>query len=176
MEVRRAHLSDAAQIAMVQVRAWQVGYRDHLPDHVLSTIDLDERVAAWESRLRDAGQVRSGTLIIGETMHDRVQGFARFAPSRDSDHDAQIVGEVAAFYIDPSAWRRGAGRQLMGTTLRELAIAGYSTATLWVISTNRPAIGFYEAEGWRGEGARQERTLAGAPISEIRFNRPLCLE
>ena len=51
----------------------------------------------------------------------------------------------------------------------EAALAGTRGLTLWVLEQNRRARRFYTAAGFIPDGRRQEITLGGAGLREIRF-------
>jgi hypothetical protein len=51
--IRRARSSDVPEIAAVHVRAWQVGYRGHVPDAYLDAMNPAQRAAWWSTVLVD---------------------------------------------------------------------------------------------------------------------------
>ena len=74
----------------------------------------------------------------------------------------------------PIAAGRGAGRRLLAAATRLLADAGFTDASLWVLSGNRPARGFYESQGWRCEGIEHQWTPSGdTGVPEVRYVRRL---
>ena len=87
---------------------------------------------------------------------------------RDADRTGPGQGEVYAIYVLPEWWGRGAGRLLMAHVVRALAEAGQDDITLWVLEGNQRARRFYEAAGFRLDGARQELDLGG-PVTELRY-------
>ena len=54
MEIRRASVSDAAEIASVHVRTWQAAYAHVFGEERLAQLDVDRRVAGW-TREADRG-------------------------------------------------------------------------------------------------------------------------
>jgi GNAT superfamily N-acetyltransferase len=62
-------------------------------------------VRSWQSAYR--GKMPQGCIT----------GFASFGPSRDSDTDPRVTGEVSAIYAAPDAWGTGTGRALMGSAV-----------------------------------------------------------
>ena len=52
--------------------------------------------------------------------------------------------------------------------MEELGSRGFGEATLWTATWNR-SHGFYEANGWRLNGATRDRTFAGATYTEVRY-------
>ncbi|HTP55842.1 MAG TPA: GNAT family N-acetyltransferase [Thermoplasmata archaeon] len=64
--------------------------------------------------------------------------------------------------VDPADRRRGVGRFVMTWVLRALRGLGYDSVRLWVTESNVPALGLYDAFGFR--------TIGGATI--YRWDRP----
>lgn len=172
MRVRPAIVVDAAQIADLHVRSWQTGYAGLVPQPLLDGVDLARRLARWKEFLRETAWPRTGTLVAEEG--DRLVGFVRLCPERGTELSA--AGEVAAFHVAPARWREGIGRTLMGVALAQLANAGFDCGILWVVYGNERAIHFYDAMGWRADGAQRlepSNALRGHVVKEIRMARPL---
>ena len=104
---------------------------------------------------------------------DGITGFASFGPSRDSDTDPGVTGEVFAIYADPAAWDTGIGRALMATTVARLIRLGYANASLWVLDSNDRARRFYALAGWEQDGANKTDSSRGYDITEVRYRRTL---
>jgi GNAT superfamily N-acetyltransferase len=173
VSIRRAQVSDALAIATVHVRSWQAAYRGLLPQDYLDGLDPAKRSAGAERILAELDWPRRGVLVAEDA--GQVVGFAGLCPSRDADLDPRAVGEVTTIYVLPAAWGGGHGRALMGAVLDTLGQAAYGQAALWVLDTNQRARRFYEAGGWRTDGAAKQVPWAdaGFTISEVRYRRPL---
>jgi ribosomal protein S18 acetylase RimI-like enzyme len=175
--VRPASPEDAARLAAIHVRSWQVGYRGLLPEKYLDRLDPADRVERWRRILLDTDWSRGGVLVLaadGVLADDAgLVGFAGFGPSRDADADPAQVGEIAAIYLLPEVWGGGLGRQLMAAAVALLAGAGYAQATLWVLDSNVRARRFYASCGWGEDGASRRDETLGFPITKVRFRRPL---
>lgn len=163
MEVRHASADDAGAIAEVHVRGWQAAYRHAFPADALDALSVEKRADAWRDQLRAGAQ---GVVVADE---DGVVGFAGFGPSREETD----VGEVYAVYVDPARWGAGAGRALLARAEEELTAAGYPVATLWVLEDNPRARRFYEAAGWRLDGARKVDTYLGTEVAQVRYRKLL---
>jgi GNAT superfamily N-acetyltransferase len=100
----------------------------------------------------------------------QVVAFADVLPSRDDDAD-DTTGEVPMIYALPRAWGSGAGRELMAAAVEGLRGAGFRSVTLWVLDSNGRARRFYERAGFAPDGAAKSDTMAGAPITEVRYRR-----
>jgi ribosomal protein S18 acetylase RimI-like enzyme len=85
------------------------------------------------------------------------------------------VGEVTTIYVLPQAFGQGIGRELMRAALTTMTEAGYVEATLWVLADNERAIAFYGAGGWQPDGSRKQDTIAGVPVTEIRYRHALAV-
>jgi len=157
MLIRAARPEDAAAVADVHVRTWQVAYEHVFGAETLAGIDHARRRAAAERAIASEG------VWVAEA-DGRVVGFVSIGDARDEDAD----GELFAIYVLPEAWGSGAGGGLMGAardTLRER----YPASILWVLEDNPRARRFYEREGWALDGARKEHELLGVKVVEVRY-------
>ena len=170
--VRVATADDAAAIALVHVRSWQVAYRGQLPDEVLDNLSVEQRTRFWAEGWWSLDPTRR--LLLVAERDDAILGFVGVGPSRDDDAGA-ATGEVYAIYADPDAWGQGVGRRLMQRALDELRSAGFTDATLWVLESNGRARRFYEIGGWQTNGGRRTEQLrdGGVDVVEVRFRRDL---
>ena len=161
-------MEDAPAIAGVHVRSWQAAYRGLLPDGLLARLSVSEREAMW--REAAGGRAGPGALFVAE-REGRVLGFCALSePTRDED-EPEGVAELGAIYIDPQAWRSGAGTELMKVALAHLRSAGWREVTLWVLQTNQPALDFYARFGFVSDGARRIYEPSGS--TGIRLRRAL---
>ncbi|MBW6433806.1 GNAT family N-acetyltransferase [Actinoplanes hulinensis] len=167
MTIRQATPDDAAALAVVHVRTWQATYAGQVPGDYLDSLDPAEREPVWRSRL--AGISPPAAVLVWDDGGVPV-GFAALRESRDGEVGA---GEITAIYLLPEHWGRGAGRALMAAALRHLAGAGFGEATLWVLGSNVRARRFYEAAGWRPDGAEKVDDSYGFPLAEVRYRRGL---
>ncbi len=163
VEVRRAIPDDAAAIAAIHVRAWQVAYRGLLPDEVLDGVSVEQRYEMWRRALTDS---RSRTYYVAVEDGAAVGFCAVAAPSRDDDAE-DGVAEIRAIYVDPDVWRTGVGRALMDVALEDLRASGWRWVTLWVLAENQHARDFYARYGFEPDGA--EMTHEGSGEKEVRL-------
>jgi GNAT superfamily N-acetyltransferase len=78
---------------------------------------------------------------------------------------AAVAGsELLALYVNPAAWGRGIGTQLMG--------ACGPVTELWVLEHNHQARRFYELRGWSWTGKAQP----AFGVSELQYERSIGLE
>jgi ribosomal protein S18 acetylase RimI-like enzyme len=162
--VRDAVAGDVPAIAAVVVDTWRDAYAGLLPDDVLAGLSVADREAQWRRFVPAAPP--SCCLVAGAP----VCGFVAAGPARDGDPSA---GQVYAIYVLPSAQGRGLGAALLTGAEARLAAAGFTTASLWVLTTNTPSRLFYEARGWRPTGETQVDEFAGTALHETRYARTL---
>lgn len=169
MLVRPATAADAASIARVHVRGWQVAYEHLLPAAFLNALSVDERYERWSRRLAELASDQHVLVAEGE---DGVCGFAGVGPSRDTD-TADGTGELMALYLDPAHWRRGIGTRLQRRALDALAGDGFRAAILWVLSGNERGMSFYERTGWVPDGHSKDEPHGDVVLREVRYRRAL---
>ncbi|GAA3388575.1 GNAT family N-acetyltransferase [Cryptosporangium minutisporangium] len=167
MIVRPATAADAEALAVVQVRTWQDAYRGQVPQEHLDQLDPSRRHEPWRRWVEEARP--PAATLVAEDEARGVVGFVSVSPSRDADTDPEHVGEVQAIYLLPEHQGRGVGRLLMDAGLSRLAQGGYREVVLWVLETNASARRFYEAGGWRADGASKRNDTRGAPLEEVRY-------
>ena len=172
MEVRPARIADAARLAEIHVLSWQGGYSGLMPQDYLDGLDPAHRLPRWIQSLREADWSRGGCFVVADD-DGLLAGFADVCRSRDDDAESDKVGEVRAIYLAPDAWGKGLGRELMAAALTHLARLGYAEVTLWVLDTNARARRFYEAAGFRSDGAIKADGSRGFPLKEVRYRRSL---
>lgn len=170
--VRPATSADSDAIGLVHVRSWQSAYRSKIPQDYLDGLDPTHRAQAWR-RILEHDQPSRGGILVAVAEGGGITGFASFGPSRDSDTDPRVTGEVFAIYAAPDAWGTGAGRAMMSSAVTELALLGYTDATLWVLDANDRARRFYALAGWEEDGARKTERSRGFDITEVRYRTAL---
>lgn len=169
---RPARIEDVAEIAQIHVRSWQAAYAGLIPQSYLDSLTPAQRVPGWTQTIRSEDASTGATLVATDGC-DRAIGFAHVRESRDPDIAADRVGEVWAIYLDPEAWRTGAGRALMTAALGRLTELAYQQATLWVLEGNMRARRFYEAAGFSLDGAVKDDDSRGFVLREVRYRMPL---
>lgn len=168
VNIRRASPRDAPAIAALHVAAWHAAYRGQVPDEILDGLDVAARTQFWSN-------VLLGEHNVSIAEADRaVFGFYSLIPSRDPDSDPVMFGEIATFYICPSRWRRGIGRDLFRHALAVASSNQFTGISLWVLASNTPAIRFYEAMGFIADGTeKREADSSGCILPEIRMRYEL---
>ncbi len=171
VRVRRASAADAAAMTRLHARSWPATYGGLLPDKLIASVIANEagRTERWRRRLEDRSY--QGSAFVAE-RGGRVVGLAFWGPGRDEDSNAETA-EVEAIYLDPDAIGQGVGRMLFAATVEDIASRGFSAATLWVLDSNARARRFYEAAGWRPDGAAKTEQRPDGALPEVRYRRDL---
>lgn len=166
--IRQATTADVAAVARVHVESWEAAYRGLMPDAVIDSFTLDGRIEQWGRFLASPG---ARAALVAE--HDGVIGMASFGPAGGDDVDPAVVGEVYAIYVLPDHWGHGHGRTLMDGAVTWLGDHGFADAVLWVLEANARAHAFYQAGGWRPDGATHLQVLPAGVLAELRYRLPI---
>ncbi len=171
MSVRPATAADASAMARLHARSWRSAYTGLLPDPLIDHVVDNERrrTERWRQRLADPPP--DGGAFVAE-HESRVVGLAFWGTSVDDDAGPDTA-EVQAIYLDPDAIGLGIGRDLFAATVADITDRGCPAATLWVLKANARARRFYEAAGWRADGAAKTVERPGGTLHEIRYRREL---
>ena len=124
----------------------------------------------WEEAMADP----EISILVAE-LDGEIAALVTLMPSEDPDTDPRRVAKLGRMYTVPSAWGKGLGSTLMGAFMEDLERRGYHEAILWTAEWNR-ARRFYEAHGWRWDGATRDQTLAGETWTEVRYRIPVSPE
>jgi GNAT superfamily N-acetyltransferase len=165
--IRPALARDAESIGLVHVRSWQTAYQGKFPQGFLDQLDPAQRAEGWRRYFAESSWERQAVLVV--EVDSVVVGFANVGSSRDGD--ARGEGQVRAIYLLPERWGQGLGRDLMAAATAALNDLGFGQAILWVLDGNERARRFYEAAGWRPDGATNRDESFGFPIPEVRYRR-----
>ncbi|MFG6495606.1 GNAT family N-acetyltransferase [Fictibacillus sp. UD] len=130
MNIRRALLTDAANIAHVHVKSWQQSYKGLVDSEYLSQMSVEERTAKWEQWLR---QGDSHIVLVLEDEERNLCGFISGGAIR-SHHP--YAGEVYAFYLLKHVQQKGYGTKMLRTFAAELAANEKNSMIVWVLKDN----------------------------------------
>lgn len=168
--VRLATPPDARAIADAHVRSWQTAYRGLVPDHVLDGFSVERRTTYWRDTIARRPAADPNRTWVIETDAGHLVGFAATGPGRDeSAPSPDGAGEVYAIYLAPEARGLGHGRTLFTHAVADLRSRGFDPIVVWVFEANPVARRFYEAAGFRVDGARHTIDFDGTPLDEIRY-------
>jgi len=165
--IRRAVVADAAAIAGVHVRAWQVGYRAIVPAAVLAAQSVSLRTAQWEGWLA-TGNIHGESKTLLARAGASVIGFATVTTTSPDDDLDDHTCELAALYVDPGHWRQGIGRLLMDAARDLGRTQGADEMSLWVLTENSAARAFYAHLGFADDDAINTHERSGEPTVRMR--------
>jgi Acetyltransferases len=141
-EITRASADDAAAIAHILVKSWQVAYRGVIPDELLDNISVKQRADGWRQHLNTSGEaylLRSSGVAIG---------LIEISDFRDAIPEFSGWGEIPVIYLLPEYFGLGLGGGLMQFALALLAQRGRENVGIWVLEKNTRAIDFYQKHGF----------------------------
>ena len=182
--VRLARPDDAEAIADAHVRGWRAAYRDLVPNAILDGLSVERRAAFWRDTIAaEIAAVATADMAAGVAARVTppaartwvveqdgvVRGFASTGAIRDQPDGLAGAGEVFAIYLAPEARGRGLGRALYTHVVDDLRIRGFDSIVVWVFEANADARRFYEAAGFRPDGARQPVDFGEVALPEIRY-------
>ena len=136
MKVRRALPTDAKAVKSAHYHAYQVSYREYLPDDYLDSMVFDEAVIA-----RTAQKISETEYYVVEE-NGCVLGFANLI------YPEVKTIEVQTLYVHPDFQNRGAGSALLDEICKIKKKAGYQKVVVWTLK-NGPSLGFYEKKGFK---------------------------
>ena len=165
--IRLATADDAAVLAGIGGRAWNLTYRGIVPDPV-----LDEWIARAEEGWRAAFAAdgpdspwRAWVAVAGGTL----LGYLTTSPAKaEWLPPPEGAGEVTNLYLEPHAIGTGVGRRLYQHAVSDLRERGYNPLVIWAFRDNPRARRFYERMGLAVD-ADTDWVLGGVPCPIVRF-------
>ncbi len=162
MEIVRASLDRAEDIAYVHAMSWREAYHGIVPDEFLEDFTPEKRADVFRKSFPSSPDEFYIAYLDGQPM-----GMLVIGKLRDADAD-EHAGEIGAIYLLAGYWGKGYGKQLMDFAISRLKELSYRTVTLWVLEANERARKFYERYGYVFDGAKKEINI-GKPLTEIRY-------
>ncbi|MBO5477407.1 MAG: GNAT family N-acetyltransferase [Clostridia bacterium] len=140
VNIRKARVEDALQIAIVNVYTWKTQYSGLMPEDV-----IDNRVANVEQMAMKNKQriIDDDNYIVAE-VDGTIVGFTRYAKSTYKDYEN--AGEIFALYLLKGFNGKGIGRKLFEAAKDELKRAGYNKMIIKCLKGN-PTLDFYKYMG-----------------------------
>jgi len=164
VSLRDAGLDDLPAIVALQARSWRTSYRGIVDDAFLDAIPMQQWIESWRAHFF-AGDTR---CLVAEE-EGRIIGFASVGQPDSSEARDPSVRELHTIYIEASHYGRGLGQLLIKTALGHLREAGAGTVVLWVLEQNDRGRRFYEAGGWRADGARATDCWGATSVPRLRY-------
>jgi GNAT superfamily N-acetyltransferase len=155
VQIVPAASAEATALGELHLTTWRATYGAHAHEAWYGEQLAAHVVRDWSETIRS--HLAKGGGLLSARCDGRPVGLCQYGPSEDRDDDPLEVGQVQRLYVHPARQRTGIGRALLGAAMDRLREAGSRTATLWVLETDARARAFYEALGWRPDGARTDQ-------------------
>jgi GNAT superfamily N-acetyltransferase len=161
--IRRANVGDAAGIAEVHTNSWKTTYTGIIAEEILINLDKDERTRRWREIISDPEGKQA--VFVVEMGDGRIIGFSSAGAERSGD--PIYDGEISAIYLLKEYQRLSIGRRLFSVAAQELAVRGFQSLLVRVLTANS-SCRFYEALGGikLGEG---EAHIGGSAYSDVAY-------
>lgn len=163
--VRPAVPLDAAEIARIQVRAWEQGAGTSVPATVLGAVSSRAVEDGWAMAISGPPSGRHRVLVA--VSDGVVVGFGATAPAGDPDSEPDHEGEVVALHVDPDHRAAGHGSRLLSACIDGLRDEGCDVAYHWVTDTDERSRAFLEGAGWAADGGYRELDLHGDAVTTV---------
>lgn len=153
--IREMNRNDIEGKAYVHYKSWHETYTGLVPDKYMKNITLEKCVDI-------TNKYPENTIVA--IVDGKVVGFACYGQSRDED--LSNSGELIAIYILKSYQGRGIGKLMADACFEKMCDCRY--VSVWVLSENYNAIGFYKNYGFEADGVKKIIRL-GESIEEMRM-------
>ena len=141
IDVRRAKVEDAAEIAAVHDAAWRNAYRGVLPGLDLERM-VERRGPAWWTKA-----IRRQVVVLVLEVDRRIVGYATLGPSRMKT--LPYRGEIYEIYLRPEFQGVGLGSRLFQAARRMLGDMRFQGLAVRALRANEGALAFYRRLGGR---------------------------
>lgn len=169
--VRRARVSDAPAVGLVQAQAMVSDYAAVLPPDTIAQLDAGAFGSAWRRSLAEPPSPRHRLLVA--CAGDQVVGFAAFGPSEDPDAD-DSTAELLTLAVHPRARRAGHGSRLVNAVVDEARAAGFTWLHAWVLLDTPEQRDFLQRAGMAPDRARRTRAIDDErTVMEVRLGAGL---
>lgn len=142
MIIRSATPQDAKGIANVHVKSWQTTYTGIMPDEVIQSRGMDNRLAIWTRILSNPNP---DTVLLVAEDDKQIVGFVQGGKPQEAIENYD--SELYAIYLLQDAQGKGLGRRLMEACAKVLCNKGHHSLMLWVLKGNDDSCGYYEYMG-----------------------------
>jgi ribosomal protein S18 acetylase RimI-like enzyme len=143
MIYRRPTPDEAETMAALHVQCWREAYVGIVPDHLMATFEVKQRIPMWQKSLGDATRI-----VFAAYDTEKPVGFVMAGQPVEHMFGGED-GHIAAIYIAASHHRLGIGRKLIGLAAKAWSVRGGHSLALGVLAENVSARSFYESLGAR---------------------------
>ncbi len=152
IQIRQAKISDAKEIALVHLKAWQESYHGIIDQSYLDSIDFEERLSLRKSILLNPDELSIHLVAI---VDNKLVGFCSAGHCPDFSDEAR--GEIYAIYLLEAYKNLGIGGLFMQKVSDLLTQTGLIPYKAWVLKDNQKARHFYEKYGGQLTDEKSEK-------------------
>ncbi len=164
LRIVEALATDADTVASIHGRSWRSAYRGFAPADWLDSPDLEPSAQRyWRDTLASPlPGVRTWLAVEGAEALGFVNIAPRPAEPKPDEEVPEGCGYLHHIHLLPEMIGRGVGVRLFRHACEAMALDGFAEAVLWVYGPNARARAFYEAMGWRHDGAEAPHAFPSA--------------
>lgn len=156
MNIRKAIISDAPKIAIINVESWKTTYKGIISEDFLQNLSYKNSKVQWKERLVEKNE--KYFTYVAESNSGIIVGFAlggleQFDRESKGFKEAIYKGELMAIYILKEYQRKGIGRKLVLKIIKHLVENSINSMVVWILKNN-PSFEFYKALGAKYIGER----------------------
>jgi RimJ/RimL family protein N-acetyltransferase/ribosomal protein S18 acetylase RimI-like enzyme len=162
VNIRRAKILDAAEIANVHINSWREAYKNILPQDFLDKrpLHFKNRYELWKKVTANESQI----TFVAESPEHGVVGFINGANARDEEY--KDYSEVWCIYLLQQYHGRKIGLRLLKAYFDIAIEKEFTKGYLWVLKDN-PTIKFYEKTGARLTNGVKRDEIGGQEVEEL---------
>lgn len=143
--IRIAELTDAPNIAKVNIDTWKNTYQGIVSDEYLNNLSYEQREQAIKNIINIDNDKKF--VYVAEDNRDGVIGF--ISCGKERENDKIYAGEIYAVYILKKFQNLGIGKLLFNCAIEILEEDNLIPIIVWALEENKYACNFYEVMGGR---------------------------
>lgn len=169
--IRKASIDDAAQIAHIHVTSWAETYQGLMPKAYIEGYTLVRREALWRKIISQ----NLSEVWVAE-IDSRLVGFLSYDTVKEEGAILDHQFELSSLYVLSQYQAIGIGRglyQVFEARLQTDSPNDSISITLWVLSSNLKALGFYQALGLSKTGRQLEEVVLDSYLVDLEMVKVL---
>ena len=163
--IRSAIKKDYRAIAALHAKSWQQNYRGTFSDHFLDKEVVKDRFVVWSNRFVNP---KENQFVYIAEMENSLVAFVCGYIDDDSEYGTLIDN----LHVDSKFIGRGIGEKLMLEAALFLKKQDRSCMYLWVLTSNKKAISFYERLGGKAMETVNDFDIGDREITKTRYHWP----
>jgi GNAT superfamily N-acetyltransferase len=167
-------MSDAGEIARIQVTTWRTAYAEVLPATVLESLSEQEAAATWQAAVVAPPSPQHHVLVAHD--QDWTVGFTALGPAADlgpDESDPHTTVEINPLLVEPRWGRRGHGSRLLAAAVDHARADGMTRAITWIPEADGASRDFFTSAGWAPDGLARALDTGAGEFREIRLHAVL---